>query len=77
MRFRILVVLSLAAASAVAASSAKADCSYRGNYCDYPLWATNAFEGPRHYTPPSATHLPRQRPESPRRHYREARRHAR
>ncbi|MGE3915482.1 MAG: hypothetical protein AB7F78_07255 [Hyphomicrobiaceae bacterium] len=42
-----LTVLALVAVSTLAVwPTAAGACSIRGQYCGYPSWAANAFEGP-------------------------------
>lgn len=36
---------SLAIAASLWTPAAGAACSARGRYCDYPVWAANAFDG--------------------------------
>jgi hypothetical protein len=41
-----LIGLALAALAMVATIRPAEACSLRGQYCSYPAWAANAFEGP-------------------------------
>jgi hypothetical protein len=46
-----LTALAFVAGVAMAGGPAKADCNVRGEYCDYPAWAANAFTAPRDRVP--------------------------
>ena len=49
--FTIATVLATLAVASAAFSPAAQACSARGRFCSYPLWAANAFEGPRGRVP--------------------------
>jgi hypothetical protein len=46
-----LVLASVIAASSVMSAEAHAVCNIRGQWCDYPAWAANAFTNPRDRVP--------------------------
>ncbi|MFM9940997.1 MAG: hypothetical protein ACKVP7_16050 [Hyphomicrobiaceae bacterium] len=46
-----VIALALATLTLVATSPTAEACSARGQYCSYPAWAANAFEGPTGSTP--------------------------
>jgi hypothetical protein len=43
---KLLSALALVAGVTMASGSANAVCNIRGEYCDYPAWAANAFTHP-------------------------------
>ena len=47
----LLLAMTVIVGTAAATAEAQAVCNVRGEYCDYPAWAANAFTNPRDRVP--------------------------
>lgn len=56
---RVLLLVGVAAATLAVGTQAQAGCNARGEFCDRPTWAANAFSGRYNRVPESAVELPR------------------
>jgi hypothetical protein len=48
---RFLLLAGVVVASSAMSMSAEAVCNIKGQYCDYPAWAANAFTSPMDRVP--------------------------